>query len=111
MTVSFLSVTKGLDDYISRNKTSFDEVMLNERRVFRFRKETDNKILWYPEDNRNQTLKSLGWYPEKTFTSVSVQQSKVVILPSGRKSTDDTDTINVESSVILYFLEKYPPGK
>lgn len=102
MTVDFLSVTKDVNDLQDRSKGSFYESSVHGRKVFRFKADMDNEVLWYPVNQRNPMLERIGWYPEKTFTSISVQQTKADALPG---------TIDAESPVISYFLEKYPSAK
>ncbi len=111
MTVDFLSNFKSLDDYNSHINKSFIEKQLHGYKIFRFKTETDNEVLWYPEEKRNLVLNSLGWYPKKLITTIGVQQSKIISLPDGGVSTDLREPIDTESPVILYFLEKYPPKK
>ena len=109
MAVGFVSVAKGLDDYLFRMRESLDASVLEGHKVFRFKGETDNQILWYPENKRNPFLQSVGWYTEKPFTAISVQQSKIVSTSDGEKNNDFTETIDTTSPVISYFLEAHPP--
>lgn len=105
MIVDFLSITKGFEENTSRTRDSYKESKVHGHKTFRFKNDTDNQVLWYPADTRNSFLKSIGWYPERVFTSISVQQSSS--LPDGGESYERT--IDTSSPVLVYFLDNYPP--